>query len=107
MTIKRIIKRLLNLLSSSLITLSILLDCIVSTQQLNVVSSAYIINWKFLLAFGKSLIFIINRRGPRIDPCGTPYSVSSTSEQEDSNGTYCFLLVRYELSRLYEMPFIP
>ena len=50
--------KLLTLLSSLLITLSILLDCIVSTQQLNVVSSAYIINWKTLLAFGKSLIYI-------------------------------------------------
>ena len=70
-------------------------------------SSAYIINWITLLAFGKSLIYIINNRGPRIDPCGTLYSVSSTSEQEDSNCTYCFLLVRYVLSRLYEMPFIP
>ena len=62
--------QLLTLLSSLLITLSLLLDCIVSTQQLNVVSSAYIIKWKSLLVFGKSLIYIINRRGPRIDPCG-------------------------------------
>ena len=58
-------------------------------------SSAYIINRKTLLAFGKSLIYIINKRGLRIDPSGTPYSVSSTSEQEYSNCTYCFLLVRY------------
>ena len=43
-------------------------------------SSAYIINWKTLLAFGKSFIYIINKRSPRIDPCGTPYGVSITSE---------------------------
>ena len=64
--------QLLTLLSSVLIALSLSLDCIVSTQQLNVVSSAYIMNWTSLLAFGKSLIYIINKRGHRIDPCGTP-----------------------------------
>ena len=56
-------KQLLTLLSSVLITLSLSLDCIVSTQQLNVVSSAYIITWKSLLTFGKSLIYIINKGG--------------------------------------------
>ena len=48
--------QLLTLLSESLITFSLSLDCIVSTQQLNVVLLAYIINWKRLLAFGKTLI---------------------------------------------------
>ena len=38
-------------LGSVLITLPLFLNCIVFTQQLNVVSSAYIINWKSLLAF--------------------------------------------------------
>ena len=70
-------KQLLTLLSSVLITLALTLDCIVSTQQLNVVSSAYIINWKSLLAFGKSFTYIINKRDPRIDPCGTLYCMSS------------------------------
>ena len=46
--------QLLTLLSSVLITLYLSLDCIVSTQQLNDVSSAYIINWKSLLAFGNN-----------------------------------------------------
>ena len=40
-------------------------------------SSAYIINWRSFLALGKSLIYIINKRGPRIDPCGTLCCMSS------------------------------
>ena len=69
--------QLLTLLSSVLITLSLLLDCIASTHQFNVVSSAYIIHWKSLLAFEKSLIYIKSNKGPRIDPCGTPCCMSS------------------------------
>ena len=71
------INKLLILLSSVLITLSLSLYCIVSRQQFTVVSSAYIINWKSLLAFGKSLIYILNKRGPRIDPCGMLCCMSS------------------------------
>ena len=37
-----------------------------------VVSSAYTILWNFELAFGKSLIYIIHNRGPKMEPCGTP-----------------------------------
>ena len=77
--------QLLTLLSSVLITLSLSLDCIVSTHQLNVVSSAYILNWKSLLAFGKSLIYIINKRGPRIDSCVVCQAFLAVS-----NCTYCF-----------------
>ena len=33
-----------------------------------VVSSAYIIKLNSRLAFGKSLMYMINNRGPRIDP---------------------------------------
>ena len=50
--------QLLTLLSSSLITLSLLLDSIVSTQQLHVVSSAHIIHWKGLLAV--ECFFLLN-----------------------------------------------
>ena len=53
--------QLLALLSSLLITLSLSFYCIVSTLQLNVVSSAYIRIWKSLLAFDKSLIYIYNK----------------------------------------------
>ena len=40
------------------------------------VSSAYIILWNFELAFGKSLIYIINNSGPKMEPCGTPVVIS-------------------------------
>ena len=33
-----------------------------------VVSSAYIIKLNMLLAFGKSFIYFINNKGPRMDP---------------------------------------
>ena len=45
-----------------------------------VVSSAYIILWNFKLDFGKSLIYIINNRGPKMEPCGTPVVISSVLE---------------------------
>ena len=38
----------------------------------SVVSSAYIINLNILLASEKSLIYMINNKGPSIEPCGTP-----------------------------------
>ena len=33
---------------------------------------------------GKSLIYIRNRRGPKIDPCGTPEVTGKNSEEEFS-----------------------
>ena len=36
------------------------------------VSSAYIIKLNILLAFGKSCMYIINNKGPKINACGTP-----------------------------------
>ena len=38
----------------------------------SVVSSAYDIYLKVSLAFGVSFMYIKNRSGPNIDPCGTP-----------------------------------
>ena len=37
-----------------------------------VVSSAYIIKSNFLVDSEKSFIYMINNKGPRIEPCGTP-----------------------------------
>ena len=45
-----------------------------------VVLSAYIIKLNILLAFGKSLIYIINNKGPRIGLCGTPIVIGKISE---------------------------
>ena len=42
-----------------------------------VVSSAYIMKLNSRLAFGKALTYMINSRGPRRDPCGTPVEMGS------------------------------
>ena len=34
-------------------------------------SSAYVIKLNILMTCGKSCIYIINNKGPRIEPCGT------------------------------------
>ena len=60
----------------------------------NVVSSAYIINLNILLASEKPLIYVINNKGPSIEPCGTPTVIGRTSDFVSSNSTYCFLLFR-------------
>ena len=39
------------------------------------VSSANNFGTAFLNAFGMSLMYIRNRRGPSTDPCGTPHSI--------------------------------
>ena len=39
------------------------------------VSSANNLGTAFLNAFGMSLMYIRNRRGPSTDPCGTPHSI--------------------------------
>ena len=60
----------------------------------SVVSSAYIINLNILLAWEKSLIYMINNKGPSIEPCGTPIVIGRISDLVSSNSTYCFRLLR-------------
>ena len=60
----------------------------------SVVSSAYIINLNILLALEKSLIYMINNKGPSIEPCGTPIVIGRISDLVSSNSTYCFRLLR-------------
>jgi hypothetical protein len=45
-------------------------------DKYTVVSSAKSIHWEYVKAFGKSLVYIINSRGPKTDPWGTPHVVS-------------------------------
>ena len=70
----------------------VLLFGILSLQDLMVlnkmVSSAYIIKLNILLAFGKSFMYIINNKGPRIDPCGTQMFIDKISALAFSNSTY-------------------
>ena len=53
-----------------------------------VVSSKYIVKLNILLAFRKSLMYIINNKGPRKDPCGTPMFMDKISDLAFSNSTY-------------------
>ena len=46
--------------------------------QVSVLSSANKVDLKKLVQFGKSLINIRKRRGPKIDPWGTPRSIRCT-----------------------------
>ena len=59
-----------------------------------VVSSAYMMKSKSLLACGKSFIYKIKRRGPKIDPCGTPVCLGKMLDFKSSISVYCFRLVR-------------
>ena len=45
-----------------------------------VVTSAYLIKLNILPAFGKSFMHIIDNKGPRIDPCGTPMFIDKISD---------------------------
>ena len=56
------------------------------------VSSAYMEEFKFDIASGRSLIYMRNRRGPRHDPCGTPIVISLTFESVPLTLQNCFLL---------------
>ena len=58
------------------------------------VSSAKWYVEELLIAWCISLIYIRKRRGPRIDPCGTPQVTSWNFELEFLNLTHCFLSVK-------------
>ena len=50
--------------------------------------------WLFYGEKNKSLINILNKRGPRIDPCGTPILISHQDLDDESVLVHCFLRVR-------------
>ena len=56
----------------------------------------------------RSLIYIKNNKGPRIDPCGTPDSILDHEDSGPFNTTLCFLKFKKSvrvLKRLPDMPF--
>ena len=59
-----------------------------------VVSSANRIKLKSVLVFTKSSINVRKRRGPKIDPWGTPVVICAISEFWLSKLTYCCLFER-------------
>ena len=61
---------------------------------MKLVSSAYDITEQlkdFLMSINKSLMKIINRIGPRIDPCGTPTVMPTSAERVLFTNTFCVL----------------
>jgi hypothetical protein len=54
------------------------------------VSSAYRINFAPWIFNSRSLIYIKNKRGPRIEPCGIPYEVAL---YEDWNLCWVYLFL--------------
>ena len=51
----------------------VIISCILLPSISNVVSSANNIGNSLFVTFGRSLIYIINNKGPNMDPCGTPH----------------------------------
>ena len=60
-----------------------------------------------LRPFVKSLTYIKNKRGPRIEPCGTPARVSTQEEHWPFKIILCFLLVKKPFSISIRSPRIP
>ena len=58
-----------------------------------VLSSAYIIKSNFVVASDKSFIYMINNKGPRIEPCGTPICKGKISDLQSSISVNCFLFL--------------
>merc|ERR1712240_323425 len=63
-----------------------------------VASSANRLDSDVLIERGKSFIKILKRRGPRMEPCGTPYLIGSNVDLLDFIHTDCVLLDRYDFS---------
>ena len=74
------------------------------TQVESVLSSAYRMYLNWLEHFVISYMKIKNRRGPKIDPCGTPHWISLWIESTLFIYTYCSLFVRYERNQSKTVP---
>ena len=79
------------LFNSCLVVLaSLLLVC----APHNVVSSAYVIKLKCEVDYAMSFMYIMNSKGPSIEPWGTPVDILPNSERVALYTTYCFLSVK-------------
>ena len=76
-------------------------------EQNNTVSSAYIRTVHCTAASGRSFTCRINKRGPRIDPCGTPTATPSGSDDTPRNSTTCVRSWSYSLNRLSSLSTTP
>ena len=58
------------------------------------VSSAKILKHNFSEQFGKSFMYIKNKRGLNVLPCGMPQNIVCSGDLTSPNATYCFLFER-------------
>ena len=78
-----------------------------SKLQLSVISSVKRVNLKKLEHFGKSLINIENKNGPRMEPCGTPQLIVCISDDLPFSKTHCLLYVKYDSNHFKAIPLAP
>ena len=71
------------------------------------VSSAYIWRSEFSRQLGRSLIYKINRSGPKIVPWGIPKARDLLSEIEPLTTHFWVRIFKYDLKRLYVESLIP
>ena len=64
------------------------------SPQKRVLSSAKLHTFDFFMEKNKSLINILNKRGPRIDSCGTPVLILHQEVNDEAILVRCFLRVR-------------
>ena len=67
--------------------------CLVRAPH-NVVSSAYVMKLKCEVDCAMSFMYIMNNKGPSIEPWGTPVVILPSSEGVSLYITYCFLSVK-------------
>ena len=58
------------------------------------VSSAKILKHNLSEQFGKLFMYIRNKRGPKMLPCGMPHNIVCSVDLTSPNATYCFLFER-------------
>ena len=74
-------------------------SCWFTPHKCTVVPSAYIVRLQCFRTLGRSLIITWKRRGPNIEPCGTPANVFHISEKALLQETFCDLLHKYDLNQ--------
>ena len=71
------------------------------------VSSAYCINFKKLLEAVISLMYIMKRSGPKIEPLRTPMVIEFLLDLHSSISTKYNLLFKYDWNQLFAVFFMP
>ena len=59
------------------------------------------------MTFLKSFRYIINDKGPKIDPCGTPFCITSLLQSVSLCCTICSLPFKYDFNSSNAVSLIP